>query len=59
MESKSFKIKFDFHRLDKVNKNNERLKGYGEKINQRKNLRLTENLSAAEEVLILAGRLEK
>lgn len=31
LESESFKIEFDFHRLDKVKKNNERLKRHREK----------------------------
>ena len=31
LEPKSFTIKIDFHRLDKVKMKNERLKSYGEK----------------------------
>ena len=54
LESESFRTEFD--RLDKVKKNNERLKRYREKIAQRTKLKLTENLNAGEEVLILAGR---
>ena len=59
MESESFKIEFDFHRLDKVKNNDERLKRFGDKIDQRKNIKLRENLNIGEEVLILAGRKEK
>ena len=59
LESESFKIEFDFHRLDKVKNNDERLKRFGDKIDQRKNIKLRENLNIGEEVLILAGRKEK
>ena len=54
LEWESFRTKFD--RLDKVKKNNERLQKYGEKIAKRTKLKLTENLNAGEEALILAGR---
>ena len=59
LESESFRIKCDFCRLDRVKKNSERLKRYGEKIEQRRKLRLRESLSVGEEVLVLAGRLKK
>ena len=59
LELESFKVKFDFDRLDKVKKNNERLKRYGEKIDQREKLKFRENLNVEEEVLILVGKIKK
>ena len=58
-QSLNIQKKFDFRRPDKVKKNDERLKRYGDKIDQRKNIKLRENLNIGEEVLILAGRKEK
>ena len=59
LEPELLRIKLDFHRRGKVKKNNERLKTFGEKLDQRKKLRLRENLSVGKEVLVLAGRLKK
>ena len=50
--SKSFRIKFDFHRLDKVNKNVNGLIRYSRKIVSRKKARLWENLELGEQVLV-------
>ena len=59
LESESFKIKFDFHRLEKVKKNNKRLKRYGQKIDQTKKFKLRETLNVGEEFQIFAERMKK
>ena len=51
--------KFDFYRVDKVKKNNERLKRHGEKADQRKKLNVRENLNVGEDFSALAGRIKE
>ena len=58
-ESESFKTKIDIHRLDKVKKSNERLKRYRAKIDQRKKLRLRENLIVVKEVFDFSWKTQE
>ena len=59
LSSKPFRIKFDFHRLEKVKKNADWLNRYERKIDSRKKKRLRENLELREQVLVLAERFKK
>ena len=58
LEDDTFREKFDFYRLQKVSKNNNRIQRYSIKKDSRKR-QLREPLNLGEKVLVLAERLKK
>ena len=58
LEDDNFREKFDFYRIEKVDKNNKRIKRYMMKKDANKR-KLREPLNIGEKVLVLAERIKK